>query len=102
MQQGRFSPNETYQTDDITRKITNHVFSLLIDVFLGKRLQVITGNYERAVRFLEELDELSTWMNTTRGLLEGHKANKPGCNVDPEVCVSIITIQNIFFLLKLI
>jgi len=22
MQQGRFSPNETYQTDDITRKIT--------------------------------------------------------------------------------
>ena len=51
---------------------------------------MITGNYERAARFLEELDELSTWMTTTRELLEDHKANKPGCNVDPEVSFILI------------
>ena len=50
-----------------------------------KRLEAVEGNLSRASRFLEELYELSSWMNETRDLLEGHKAGKAGYNVDPEV-----------------
>ena len=63
-------------------------------------MEAVEGNLSRASRFLEELYELSSWMNETRDLLEGHKAGKAGYNVDPEVkwTLEIVCQKNIKFI----